>query len=272
MAKDITYYQRKIKKYQKLEELNTPLKSYFYFLERYYYNDVYNSIEYKEFYNIYKIVFDELTRTMEELEIEHIEEIDAYVCFLLEKGYLAYDINMPYESHTIQTPELRILPAFTLNKHSKCRHNSALLRDLILYKNNSAYILGGIQEDLSELLGHKKKINTPNHAIIVAEDKNYSYLLDPSTGEVYNVISDKEIFSNILSRFCLYTEKFTSLDDEIFFELLLSKPNKSGEEVVSNINRCKDYLKKNKKVFIKLNEKITEPLKDAEKIYRRIIN
>lgn len=272
MKKHIEYYKDKVEFYRRCGEKISILKAYFYLYERYYYNAISESIEYREFNSIYSFIFEYIKETLDDLDVDSIEGIYAFALFLLELGYLSYDEKLPYECNNIGTNELPILSAITLNRHGKCRHNSALLRDILNYRDYKSYILAGVKEDIEELLNHKYTDKTEaNHAITATEDENYSYLLDVSAKEIFVPINDREVYSDKLSRFTLCQNKLVSLGDEIFYDLKFDKPYKRLKDVRNEISKNIDYLSDNLTIFEELNKKIMPALKDAEKVYQRII-
>lgn len=272
MKKHIEYYKDKVDFYRRCGEKISILKAYFYLYERYYYNAISESIEYREFNSIYSFIFEHIKDTLDDLDVSSIEEIYAFTFFLLELGYLSYDEKMPYEANNIGANELPILSAITLNRHGKCRHNSALLRDILNYRDYKSYVLAGVKEDIEELLNHKYIDKTDaNHAITAAEDKNYSYLLDVSAREIFVPTDDGEIYSDKLSRFTLCQNKLVPLGDEIFYDLNLDKPYKKIDEIRKEVSKSIDCLWLNLEAFEEFNKKVTPALKDAEKVYQRII-
>lgn len=272
MEKHVSYYKRKTECYRKIGDRSKLLRSYFYLQERYFYNEVENSIEYKEFKAVFKFIFEKLINTMDNLELIDVEGIYAYSLFLLDLGYLVYDQNLEYNSISLGVNELPILAPLTLNRHGKCRHNTALLRELLKSKGKRAYILAGVKENVEEFLAHQiQDYKNPNHAIVVAEDDNFSYLLDPSSKEIFSIMLDDSIYSDKLTRFTLCQNRLVSLGDEIFFNMIVSQPLKNIENVRKNIRKNIDYIVANESELRILHKKISQPLKDAEDIYQRIL-
>lgn len=273
MEKHIEYYNNKVKTYRTLGQKASLLKPYFYLQERYYYNETKSSIEYKEFNKIYEYIFKYLIPPMDNLGIATIEDIFAYCSFLLDSGLLAYDRNMEYKNSGIGSNEIPILSPLVLNRHGKCRHNTSLLQDLINQKGFNAYILVGIKEDLKDLLKHQAiDKTTPNHALTVAEDSEYSYILDPSVKEAFNYMYDGEIYSNNLSKFTLCEGRIVPLGDKMYFDLTHQKPIKEISKVMARVNETTKRLSNHSSYFEYLHEEIKPALLDAEKVYQRILN
>lgn len=99
-----------------------------------------NATEFQLLNNMYKGVLEEVANSIKKLELDDIEGIFAYVCYLYKNNYLSYDRHLPPSNITIFN-EKAILAALSLNNHGLCRNKAPMLADLYKFFDIESYIL-----------------------------------------------------------------------------------------------------------------------------------
>lgn len=272
MDKPLKYYIKRSNLFQVLQQKIPPLEEYFYIQERFYYNEVANSIEYKELTKIGEHIIFYILKYASILDENDIEALYSYFVFLLQNNYLSYDINKEYDYNLINFNELPILPYITFNSHGKCRHIASLFSNILNKKELESYVLVGVRQELNDYLTHKATIlDDPNHAICVTEDSQHTYLLDPSKSEVYFTDDNKTLYSNRFTKFDLKESKKLSFGDKLYFHLTPTKPYKDINEILANSKKETDKLKDNTDIINELHHEIKPALVEAESVYMKIL-
>lgn len=271
MAKPVKYYKRKTEFFYSLGKNVPILKDYSYILERYYYNEIKNSLEYQELNEIYAYVFEYLIKYMDILEQTSIEEIYAYALFLVKLKYLDYKSGLKYSSEPLGINEIPILSPLVFNEHARCLHISSLLADLYNEKDYQSLIYAGIRQEKEELLNHKRASKNPNHSITIVSDNEYSYLLDIAKEEIYTRASDDILISDKQTLLKKDKSKILSIQEKIYFDLPPLKRIKNIKECSNNIHKSIMELSDNLDIFEELHKEITPALESAENIYQRIL-
>lgn len=271
MAKPVKYYKRKTEFFYSLGKNVPILKDYSHIFERYYYNEIKNSIEYQELNEIYSYIFEYLIKYMDILEQTSIEEIYAYALFLVKLKYLDYKSGLKYYSEPLGINEIPILSPLVFNEHARCRHISSFLTDLYNEKGYPSLIYAGIRQGKKELLAHKRADSKANHSITVVSDSKYSYLLDLAKEEVFTKESDDTLISNKQTFLKKDKSKIISIQEKIYFELPRFKRLKDMRLCCDNIHESIMKLSDNLDIFEELHKEITPALESAENVYQRIL-
>lgn len=101
-----------------------------------------DAFEFQLLNDMYKGVLEEVANSIKKLELDDIEGIFAYVCYLYKNNYLSYDRHLPPSNITIFN-EKAILAALSLNNHGVCRNKAPMLADLYKFFGIESYILAG---------------------------------------------------------------------------------------------------------------------------------
>ena len=208
-----------------------------------------------EIQKIYDEIIKHYIRLNKLFDFNNPVEIFALYVYAVEKGYLSLHHNFEYR----QTDDDLKKEIFGLSSleiilgHGVCRHFSGMLNDIFKESGVDSKRCYVFLADEG-----KKKLYTPNHAIVVAKKDGLMHILDPTNSIIFKpgdsnsiYISGKHyVYINPYERLKLGKNlEFTSEKDD---ETLMNRSKKICSE---NRDMLKSFYKENKDLYEEIAQK-----------------
>lgn len=208
-----------------------------------------------EIQKIYDEIIKHYIRLNKVFDFNNPVEIFALYVYAVEKGYLSLHHNFEYR----QTDDDLKKEIFGLSSleiilgHGVCRHFSGMLNDIFKESGVDSKRCYVFLADEG-----KKKLYTPNHAIVVAKKDGLMHILDPTNSIIFKpgdsnsiYISGKHyVYINPYERLKLGKNlEFTSEKDD---ETLMNRSKKICSE---NRDMLKSFYKENKDLYEEIAQK-----------------
>lgn len=208
-----------------------------------------------EIQKIYDEIIKHYIRLNKVFDFNNPVEIFALYVYAVEKGYLSLHHNFEYR----QTDDDLKKEIFGLSSleiilgHGVCRHFSGMLNDIFKESGVDSKRCYVFLADEG-----KKKLYTPNHAIVVAKKDGLMHILDPTNSIIFKpgdsnsiYVSGKHyVYINPYERLKLGKNlEFTSEKDD---ETLMNRSKKICSE---NRDMLKSFYKENKDLYEEIAQK-----------------
>ena len=208
-----------------------------------------------EIQKIYDEIIKHYIRLNKVFDFNNPVEIFALYVYAVEKGYLSLHHNFEYR----QTDDDLKKEIFGLSSleiilgHGVCRHFSAMLNDIFKESGVDSKRCYVFLADEG-----KKKLYTPNHAIVVAKKDGLMHILDPTNSIIFKPGDSNSIY--VSGKHYVYITPYERLKLGKNLEFTSEKDdetqmNRSKKICSENRDMLKSFYKENKDLYEEIAQK-----------------